>query len=109
MGGGSSLTSIVSGEGKTSGRSFRNDQAPSTTLIYINILLNRIFYIHNSIHSFLLGLLGSLIPIDTLAFVPQRQSSIVTRLRRFATPQVSRYCYTPLVVFVTPLDSSIVI
>ena len=74
---------------------------------YINLLLNRLFYIHNSIHRFLLGLLGSLIPIDTLAFVPQRQSSIVTCLRRFATPQVFKYCYTSLVVFVTPLDSSI--
>ena len=57
---------------------------------------------YNSIHRFLHGLLGSLIPFDTHAFVPQRQSLIVTRLRHFATSRVSKYCYTPLVVFVTP-------
>jgi len=54
-------------------------------------LLNRLIHIHNSIHNFLLGLLGYLIPIATLAFVPQRQSSIVTCFRRFATPRVSKY------------------
>jgi len=68
-----------------------------------------IFIIHNGIHSFLHGLLGSLIPIDTHAFVPQRQSSIVTCLRRFASPQVSTYYHTPLVVIVTSFDSSIAI
>jgi len=62
---------------------------------------------YNSIHRFLHGLLGSLIPIDTHAFVPQRQSSIVICLRHLATLQVSKYCYTPLVVFITPFDSSI--
>lgn len=68
-----------------------------------------LIFLHNSIHRFLHGLLGSLIPIDTHAFVPQRQSSIVTRFRHFATSYVSKYFNTLPRVSVTPLDSSSVI
>jgi len=52
----------------------------------IKILLNQLISIHNSIHNFLLGLLGYLIPLATLAFVPQRQFFVVTCFRRFVIP-----------------------